>query len=174
MNPLCLWCSRPGHRFRGHRWLCVRHTRMETMKNAAQKAGKRIPTWDELEKMIHDVEASGLKCPHCGIQMCWLMAEDKLRTLTLQHDRSGDLRILCFLCNIQHDDVPGDLFYEIPVGHKHCPQCRVVQPIDTQFYRLSNGRLSSWCRSCRKAVNKRMWEIYGKQWTKNSIARGTR
>jgi hypothetical protein len=164
-------CGKPGFRFRGERWLCVQHNRMEMMITTSKERGLRVPTKQELEAMFFEVESNGMKCPHCGIKMNWSRSDGMMSVLSLQHDRSGDLRLICMGCNVRHAAVPGDRFFDIPLDHKHCPQCKTVKLIESNFYRLSSGNLSSWCRACRKRINKQMWASYGRVWAANAKER---
>jgi len=161
----CSKCGDPGFRFRGERWLCSIHNRMDTMRTAARSAGKYVPTEDELTTLFRDLTARGMKCETCGVVMP--LHGDRRATVSLQHDRSGRLRLICMTCNSRHDDLPGDSFYDLPPDSWRCSRCEQVLPL-ARFYK---GRAGGCCIDCRKKLNAQMWAAHGKRWAANSLAR---
>lgn len=91
------------------RRLCAKHLRFHRMRMSAQTAGKKRPTFATLERLV----PPGLVCPACGRRMNWLKRDGAASMVTLQHDRSGRLRLICFTCNVQHWRFPGDTFYAL-------------------------------------------------------------
>lgn len=163
----CSKCGRVGHRFRGDRWLCVIHHRMDTMRATAKAKGKSVPSWAELDALFTDLILRSLRCEVCDLAMRWAGRRGALDTVTLQHDRSGRVRLICMLCNQRHDDLPGDSFYELPPRSWRCSRCETVKPL-TEFYKNRTGGV---CKACRKIVNKAMWAKFGRIWTANSQRR---
>jgi hypothetical protein len=137
------------------------------MQCNARAAGKYVPTRAELESLAKTLIAKGMKCAPCGTIMQWKGSRSETHTVSLQHDRSGRIRLICRRCNSRHDDFPGDTFYKTPVGFAHCHRCKTTKPL-ADFY---PERAGSCCKPCRKALNKEMWAKYGKQWMKNSQER---
>jgi hypothetical protein len=150
--PLCGWgeslgsrCASPAIRL-GKRKLCEKHFRMARMQEGARKAGKRVPTAGELEEM----RKGGDTCILCGGVMQWGRGGDRSRLVTLQHDQSGEMRFLCFSCNVRHRTA-GDSIYELPLNHRKCASCKNALPIE--HFRPTPGegrphRRSSRCDAC--------------------------
>ncbi len=152
---ICAKCSEPGFRFRGDRWLCIIHHRIDCMKTAARTKGKAEPTAEQLEAMFATVAANGMKCPHCG-EIMVMHGKPRSSVVSLQHNRDGSVQLLCMLCNSRHDDMPGDTFYSIPITHKRCPQCKAVFP-RSEFWRLKH-RLQTKCKECKRTENNAWWD----------------
>jgi hypothetical protein len=132
--------------------------------------GKKVPSRQELVDLFRKLIADGMKC-WCGKIMVWSGKRGQLNVVSLQHDRSGEIRLLCMECNQRHRAFPGDSFYKAPVGHKFCPQCLRVLPPE-MFYRIRrNGQLRSYCRECKKKLNGVAWAKDGKRWSANSRKR---
>jgi hypothetical protein len=163
---ICSKCDCPGFRWRGERWLCIFHHRFDTMITASRTCGKTVPTERQLWAMAVPIITNGMKCPSCDVVMQWT-GNRQSHTISLQHDRSGALRLICMLCNQRHDDLPGDTFFELPKDHWRCPRCEQVLPL-TAFYK---DRAGGCCKVCRKKLNREMWAKFGKQWQANSEAR---
>jgi len=161
-------CKRPGYRFRGKRWQCVIHFRLDTMRACAKAAGKKIPTVAELGQMFDGLRKRGMRCEACNVRMRWAGRTSDTNTVSLQHDASGRLRLLCRRCNSRHGQMPGDLFYElVGTDRWYCARCETVKPL-SDFYK---NRAGSCCKPCRKKLNKEMWALYGRQWYENSQRR---
>lgn len=146
-------CNKPGcteEVFPGaQRFACIKHHRLSRMRWQATRRGLYCPSFSELEGML----PLDMKCPHCREAMEWSGEKAARNSITLQHDRSGGIRFLCFSCNSKHQKVPGDKFYEIGPDEKHCPACKQVLPID-QFYRKKTVKRASFtpflprCKKC--------------------------
>lgn len=165
---VCAKCDEKAYRVHGDRPLCVVHFRFETMRDAARSKGKVVPTHDDLRRMADEIIQNGLACPHCGRQMHWTKPPQRRSdVVSLQHDRSGRLRLLCMGCNIKHATYPGDTFYDAPIGWSFCHRCHQSLPPES-FYK---NRMGACCRSCRKVLNREMWALYGRKWAENSRRR---
>lgn len=155
----CKRCNQPGYREkRGKYWLCKKHYRFMQMRSSAQVEGKRIPSHEALEKLWSDV---GMICPHCNRKMNTLRIDGGSTVVTLQHDRSGQVRLLCMRCNVQHAVCPGDSFYTFDPNMKWCSKCDTTLPLSS-FYedaRTLNGRVSH-CKRCKLKQ--------GAQWAANN------
>lgn len=155
---LCSKCDEQGHRFQGERWLCVRHYRLGQMIYQAQRRGKYAPTPDELAALVREAEAAGMVCPHCKRQMNWAAKPRGYSTVvSLQHDRSGKLRLLCLGCNSRHQSFPGDTMYDYPPDWQFCPECQKAKPGDQFFRSQRTGRRISYCKPCQSKKNAAKW-----------------
>lgn len=163
-SAICSKCSNPGFRFRGERWLCVTHNRFDTMRTCAKSKGKYVPTHGELERLAGRLIANGMKCEACGCKMNWHSEASRKKTVSLQHDASGAVRLICMSCNSRHGNLLGDSLYSLPKDHWRCPKCEIVKPL-SEFYK---NRVGSCCKMCRKKLNAEMWKRFGKQWAANS------
>lgn len=145
MSDLCKWCDAPAHIKQGRIMLCAKHYRMSTMRSKAKSDGKYRPLYAELEALIPDP----FECEGCGREMTWLRESGASVQVTLQHDRSGEIRLLCLGCNRRHAVHPGDSFYDIPDGHKWCAMCNQVLP-HSEFARDRSRPigLKGYCRQC--------------------------
>lgn len=124
---------------------CVKHYRFSNMKSRACNSAKYSPSFAELEALI----PSDMICIGCKRPMNWTSAEGPSTLITLQHDRSGKLRMICLACNTKHASQPNDSFYEIPSGHWRCPQCKKIKPL--KDFQIDNGRSTgriSVCAEC--------------------------
>jgi hypothetical protein len=163
----CSKCEKPGFRFRGERWLCVIHHRIDTMQNSARTKRKAVPTTELLDSLASELVGRKMACEVCNVIMQWAGKMGEPHTVSLQHDRSGRFRLICMRCNQIHDDLPGDSFYDLPKNHWRCRPCNRVLPLSS-FYK---NRAGSCCIECRKKLNKKMWALHGKTWAKNSQRR---
>lgn len=123
--------------------------RIRQMRRDAHRNKKAVPTAEALEKLAELVASDGMKCPACRRAMNWLFKDGRSTVVTLQHDRSGVIRLICKGCNSRHHLHPADTFYDLPEGHKRCPRCEAVKPVDA-FYRLATGEIVSACRECER------------------------
>lgn len=142
---LCVRCGNTGTR----RWasgsvFCSKHWRFNRMRYSARADGKTVPSFEQLEEM-----SRSMVC-HCGRVMYWLSTDGPVsQQASLQHDRSGVMRLLCRACNTKHSDCPGDEFYTVPEEHRFCGQCKKLKPC-SEFH-VSRARptgLASCCKAC--------------------------
>ena len=155
-NPLgCAWCERPSHIRQGRIRLCAMHYRISNMRSRARRDGKAVPTRQEIEALV----PAPFVCVGCERPMSWLRANGASQQATLQHDRDGTLRLICLACNTRHAKHPDDSFYSIPKGHKRCPDCSQVLPLNSFAVDRSRplGRVS-YCRPCA-AKRFKQWSI---------------
>ena len=140
----CAWCQDAPHIKQGRIFLCAKHYRISSMRSRAKRDGKTVPTLAEVEAII----PSPFVCIGCDGVMSWVGGPASKKA-TLQHDRSGRLRIICLGCNTRHAAHPGDTFYDIPAGHKFCPDCSEVLPL-SNFARDRSRPIGrkSYCRPC--------------------------
>lgn len=141
----CAWCDQPSHIKQGRIWLCRKHYRFSSMRSRAKRDGKQVPSRSELEGMV----PTPFVCVGCSLPMTWGRENGASSQATLQHDRSGVLRIICLACNTRHAAHPDDTYYDIPSGYKRCAKCERVLPQE----RFSQDRsrpigLKSSCREC--------------------------
>lgn len=141
----CAWCDDDAHIRQGRIMLCAVHYRISSMRARAKRDGKSVPSRDEIESLI----SYPFVCIGCEREMVWLRRDGASNQATLQHDRSGAIRILCLGCNTRHSNTPDDIFYDIPKESKHCPDCSKILPIEDFAVDKSRpvGR-KSYCRSC--------------------------
>ena len=104
----------------------------------AKADGKAVPALAWLEANVPE----GMVCPCCHRTMNWLRKDGGSTCITLQHDRDGTMRLICFGCNSRHSHMPGDSFYQLPSGTKKCHYCGEIKP-DAEFY------ASTLCVVCR-------------------------
>jgi hypothetical protein len=152
-GPACAWCERPSHIRQGRLLLCAMHYRMSSMRTRAARDGKSVPAIEVLERLAAD----SMICAGCGRTMHWLRSDGASGQATLQHDRSGAIRLLCLGCNTRHAQHPGDSFYEMRPGTKLCHDCGRALPLMAFATDRSRplGR-KAHCRSCAAARN-RAW-----------------
>ena len=152
----CRYCGLPGERQYNKHWHCKKHARFTQMRIAARYYKKTVPTIEALEIMGREIGPS-LSCPHCKQQMNWFANDGAGSTVTLQHDRSGEMRLLCHSCNIQHAYYPGDTFYEVPLGMKHCKRCEKTLLL-TEFGQAKEGRNGKrfYCKKCHSEYNREL------------------
>lgn len=141
----CAWCERPAHIRQGRIMLCAVHYRISSMRARAKRDGKIVPSRAEIEALV----PTPFVCFGCDRAMNWLRSDGASTQVTLQHDRSGHLRLICLGCNTRHALHPGDTYYEIPAGHKRCFDCEQVKPFEEFPVARSRpiGRYS-YCRPC--------------------------
>lgn len=122
------------------------------MLYSCERYGKANPGLAKLEELAKVLNQ--MKCPVCGIEMVWTCdrfdrSGIRKRVVTLQHDRNGDFKLICFSCNSRHYFHGGDTFYTLPNGMKPCAVCKKLLPLDA-FSRDKSmflGRFSN-CRAC--------------------------
>lgn len=147
----CSLCKIPAVIKQGHQWLCVRHYRFRQMRSCARRRGKTVPSCQELELMV----PKNMQCPGCSRTMVWRSKEGPATVISLQHDRSGKMRMLCRSCNTRHAAFMGDSFYTHDQTKRVCPRCK--QLLDWNHF--STDRTPRWknkntyCRQCRTEMH---------------------
>lgn len=151
----CAWCAEPPHIRQGNTLLCQMHYRISSMRSRAKRDNKVAPTRAEIEALV----PSPFVCAPCGREMTWLRTGGASAQATLQHDRSGSLRILCLGCNTRHAAHAGDSFYDIPADMKFCADCSQTKP-RAEFCadRSRPIGLKAYCRPCSSSRNKK-WRM---------------
>lgn len=129
----CSRCDELATKKRNQTNFCVRHYRIKQMIDDAKIDKKLVPTHAEMESLVDDVVRREMVCEVCSRKMNWLRKDGHSTMMTLQHDRSGKLRLICLRCNVRHQWCPGDLFYDMPSGHKFCRVCKAIKPFE-DFY----------------------------------------
>lgn len=159
----CYRCELPPVVKRNHSWMCQKHLTLANMRTNCRSKKKKCPSPEELDAII----PSDMKCPHCLRAMAWCRKEsDKTNFITLQHNRSGSIQILCMRCNSRHLAAPGDSFYEIPDDHKFCCRCQTVKPRTEFHFRADRpGGNTSYCKPCNAA--RRTGYVYRNKGIKN-------
>ncbi|MGR3218716.1 MAG: hypothetical protein ACUZ8H_02715 [Candidatus Anammoxibacter sp.] len=145
----CQWCNEGAVRKQGRIWLCPKHYRFQQMRVNAKRYWKEVPLYWELENMLSWTE--GMVCQPCKRPMNWLSEEGQSTVVTLQHDRSGTMRLICRACNSCHHHYEGDTFYDKPEGTKLCKSCnRILPELDFCKDNSKASKLKSYCRECTK------------------------
>lgn len=144
-------CKRIGCRgIAFKRGYCVMHHRLNNMRSRAISSRKYSPKFAELEALV----PPGMKCQPCGRAMIWYAGTVVSNLITLQHDRSGTIRLICQGCNSGHAWVEGDRFYEIGPGKRQCGLCKAIKPV-SEFVKQKLGasgiRRSGRCLQCHNA-----------------------
>ena len=169
----CERCGEPSTLYRGNRRFCPRHHRFLQMQGKAHDRKLTIPSYEELEAMF---EATGMECPVCHRRMNWFLKDGIQTVMTLQHDRSGAMRLLCLSCNVRHRDYEGDSFYKVGPDQKRCSICEVVKTL-ADFGTYNRGTWANKrtvCRACfaeDRTKNRAERNAYNREYyTKNSTA----
>lgn len=140
----------------GYHKLCTKHQRFQQMRQSAREDNKYVPSITELDALLEHI--LGMQCPVCSAVMNWLSPTGyKKRTITLQHDKDGGIRLICFSCNSKHRNFPGDLFYSVPNGHKYCTGCSTIKPFCS--FSKNQHKLRSKCKLCRKPQMRKWYEL---------------
>ncbi len=158
INCKCVDCGSPAtKRMTHHGPYCTQCYRIWQMRSACQKDHKPCPTKTQLRQMFAGLIGRDMKCESCSSTMNWLASDGRRTVVSLQHDRSGGMRLICLSCNTRHRACPGDSFYEIPDSHRRCGRCEQALPKD-QFgvHRGSSTGLHHYCRKCA-AEKARKW-----------------
>ncbi len=155
----CKWCSRVSVRKQGRIWLCAQHYRLQQMRVNAKRHKKEVPSYEVLEHLAHWLGNPPI-CPICHRFMNWLAVDGAASVVTLQHDRSGDIRLMCLACNTKHAAMPNDTFYSLPSGHRRCPRCEQTKPFAA--FSLDRSRVfphrKTYCKECASVYHKE-WRI---------------
>ena len=133
---------------------CWMHHRIRQMRAKARKKGKYAPSTKHLEHMFSNIE--DMICPCCGKDM--IMHSDlgpMSDVVSLQHNADETLVLICFSCNSAHGQKPGDLYYQIPDGYKHCSNCGDIKLIE-KFYTNVSTRdgYQDTCKQCQGEIAK--------------------
>lgn len=151
----CAWCDSPGHIVQGRIVICLKHYRFMCMRTRAQRSNKTVPSYAELDILLQRCQ---MFCPACKEEMVWESKDNQQRVITLQHDRDGNLRLLCRSCNTRHSSCEGDTFYDIPKDHKICPMCKDLLPFDKFDNDFSGERFANKKTYCKECSKKRLYE----------------
>lgn len=120
--------------------------RFQRMRIQAKRLGKRVPSYEELDRAL----PSDMLCPVCAVLMVWRAKIAPKRVITLQHDQSGEIRLICQSCNSRHAAY-GDSFYNLPPEHKRCCGCKRIKPFgDFPKDRTQGFGLSPFCFECNR------------------------
>jgi hypothetical protein len=116
------------------------------MRANAKRHGKNVPSRVLLSEIV---ETSQMKCPSCGVKMNWRIKDGTKTIATLQHDRSGEIKLLCLSCNTRHAQFENDSFYSNPENHHPCRCCKQVL-LKTEFNKDKSRPLGikSYCKKC--------------------------
>lgn len=151
--------------------------RFKQMVKAAKRSGKKIPSFSLLENLADAIRADEMKCPVCRRVMNWMLKEGRSTVVTLQHDRSGEMRLICKSCNSKHQFYPGDTFYDLPADHKQCRKCNKIKP-NSEFYFMKKLGYLSGCIECQRSsarnnyqINKERIREYSKAYKKANRAK---
>lgn len=144
----CAWCERDAHIRQGRIMLCAMHYRISSMRSRAKRDGKITPSREQIEFMV----PSPFVCVSCERAMNWLRRDGASTQATLQHDRSGRVRIICLACNTRHAQHPGDSYYDLPEGHKRCAKCDRILPHSA--FSTDRSRPLGLKASCRECSHK--------------------
>lgn len=100
--------------------------RLNRMKKSAKNRRKYEPSIPELLAIC----PADFNCPECSRSMFLENRPGRRSALmTLQHDRSGAIRIICFGCNSAHNKYPGDEFYTLDkLSAVLCRRCGQTKP----------------------------------------------
>jgi len=146
----CKWCQSTPYMKQGRIWLCVKHYRFGQMRCNAKRHGKKVPTYSELENLLHGLYM--FCCPLCSHTMKWTSKENKKRVITLQHNHNGSVQFLCRSCNTKHIHIPNDGIYELPDNQKYCSSCKEIKPYK-EFYK-NKQTSSGYASLCKECMNK--------------------
>lgn len=146
-------CMEPKFRFK----FCVMHYRFANMQSRAYASRKYAPTMKELKGLV----PPGMICPSCDRLMVWSTGTVTSNLITLQHDRSGTIRLMCMACNSRHSRFEGDEFYNLPKDSKRCTLCKAVKPIE-HFVKVKTGWLGRGvrCLPCHNEASQRWKDLH--------------
>lgn len=165
----CKWCSRKAYVRQGRIWLCKKHYRFSQMRTCAKRHNKYVPTYEELELLtINTLQIDkGKVCPECNRVMNWVKKDGSSTVVTLQHDRSGNIKLLCQSCNSRHSKYDGDSFYTRNKSKKLCPKCKDEKELSDFFNVKSSSKRwlnkGSYCKDCNRKYQKEYAREYRKR-----------
>lgn len=149
-------CGKPAVKNMSGTGWCAKHYRLSQMRRSAKYRGKAVPSCEFLESLLKELVL--FHCPSCKCKMNWLGKDGMKTAISLQHDASGEIKLICLLCNNRHGQYPGDSFYSIPDGFKPCPGCKAVLPFSefgSRKHRWNNT--STYCKGCYNARSRRRY-----------------
>lgn len=129
--------------------MCEKHYRFAQMRSRSKRDGKLVPSYEWLDAHT----PKDMICPTCKRKMNWRQKDGASTVITIQHDRDGELNLICLSCNTRHAQMDDDSFYEFPIDHKLCPRCKVIKPFDS-FCTDNGGRWKNKKSTCRECSNK--------------------
>ncbi len=150
----CLKCGDEGKKKRGNAWYCIKHNRYIQIRAHSKSCGNAVPSHEELDSMVAALD-SELHCPACGRKMNWNRKDNHQAVLTIQHDHSGEMRLICMSCNVRHAAYENDSYYDLPPGHKRCPRCNQILPYSD--FAPCSGRfmgVQQRCHDCNLAYQR--------------------
>lgn len=157
----CSRCTEEAFVKQGHQWLCPRHYRFGQMRSTAKRRGKKVPEHTEIAAMV---EACKMICPLCGRSMNWLAKSGHSTVVTLQHDQSGELKLLCLACNVRHRTFAEDSIYTRDRSKHPCRDCgKELAKSDFWTDRSRPLGIKPYCKNCA-------YERY-KKWAENNRER---
>jgi len=130
-------------------YYCAKHYRFVTIKMGCAQRGSYNPSYEELEKLLSDLD--GFKCPVCGRKMGWFRSSSGGRTISIQHDHSGRIRLMCIWCNGRHRGI-GDVIYSLQKDESFCCRCRAIKRKSEFSIIERHGRKVpySYCKECQR------------------------
>lgn len=152
----CYVCGDVTVKRHGRSNMCAKHVRFSQMQKTARQDEKYVPPIYELESLV----PADMVCPDCGVLMHWIDDDNRAAGAILQHYRDNTLGIVCASCNTKHGLMPGDSYRELPEGHKYCPTCKTIKPLD-MFYVRRDGVKEypmTKCKPCNRAAHKKWRE----------------
>lgn len=130
--------------------LCEKHYRFMKMRQSAKCKNKYAPSYTELENLF---EKQGLKCGLCNKTLNWSSKDSPKDRITLQHDKSGDIKFLCLSCNSRHAKAGlGDRIYELGIDVKPCNNCKIIKQ-KVEFYTQGKS-IQPNCKICQSILRK--------------------
>lgn len=150
----CIKCGDEAKKKWGGVWMCLPHYRLSAMRCSAKAKGKTVPSWKELYHLLSKLCC--LQCPHCKQQMVWLRSQNSRRVITLQHDRSGNIKFLCLSCNSSHGNLKtDDDFYKTPKLFE-CRGCKKDKDLKSFYPNNGKPRPKDYlCKECYRASHRR-------------------
>lgn len=144
----CKWCDEKAYKRSGNIHLCAMHWRISTTRARAKYRGQEVPTREWFESAIKSLR--NMECIVCARRMNFLSKDGHSTVMSLQHDRSGKMRLLCQGCNTRHAFYPMDDYYAKNGKEKWCAACAQYLPLD-RFYvdRTRSGAPRSRCKPCQ-------------------------
>ena len=125
----CYVCGMVASKTYRQKNMCDKHNRFRQMQRTARIDNKYVPSLFELEAIC----PTDMKCQDCNQIMNWIDFKNRNFGAVLQHYRDGSLGIVCMSCNTKHGAMPGDLYKQIPIGHKLCVSCKKIKSLK-EFY----------------------------------------